>query len=62
METIDLSKVFEFSDISSVGELCVSSEDCEVVEEINKAMKHAWRAYSSNVEKSYKLCAGLNFA
>jgi len=62
METNDLSKIFELSDTFYVGESCVSSEDCEVAEEINQAMKQAWRAYSSNVEKSYKLCAGLNFA
>ena len=62
METIDPDKVFETSDIASVGEECVSLKDCEVAEEINQAMKQAWRTYSSNVEKSYKLCAGLCFA
>lgn len=62
METIDLDKVFETSDISSVGQECISPEDCKVAEEINLAMKKAWRAYSSNVEKSYKLCAGHSFA
>lgn len=59
MEQIDLNEVFETTDISAMGEPCLSDADCKEAEEINRTMKNVCRAYSSMVARSYQLCAGL---
>lgn len=59
MEKINLDEVFETTDISAMGEPCLSDEDCKEAEEINQTMRTVCRAYSSMVAQSYQLCAGL---
>lgn len=59
MEKINLDEIFEATDLSELGTPCLSEEDCQLAEEINDKMKSACRAYSSMVEQSYQLCAGL---
>ena len=55
----DLDKVFETTDISAMGVQCLSEEDCNEAEEINRTMRNVRQAYLSMAARSCQLIAGL---
>ena len=61
-ELVDLRQYLVVDDCLERGQLCISDEDCEIAESINREMESVCRKYSSMSEQSIRLSAGLRFS